>query len=409
MNFTESSDRLLHVPAVESHCRMLVLGVGGAGCNIVARMGGNRADGPEMAALNTDTQALSACTVRRCLQIGAATTQGLGAGGDATLGKLAAEENIEQIQELLAGVDLLILVAGLGGGTGTGAAPVIAQAAHRLGALTLGFVTLPFPFEGERRRRQAEDGLRLLRQCADTVVCLPNQRLVELAQEGDALTEAFRKSDEVVGAGVHALWRLLAHAGVINLDFADVRQLAERSGGTCSYGYGEATGPARSASALRALMDSPLLEKGRLLSEAVGLLVNITGGPDLTLADVQGIMGQIAGMVRPGAHLFMGAAVDPTFRERIALTVLATENWMERRENGRAAATAVAPAQATSPGTEAESDEAARNSGRAEQQALNFESTERGRFKNVEPTFYGGEDLDIPTYIRRGVKLSFEK
>jgi len=404
---------LIHVPTITPRCRVLVLGLGGAGCNSVARMMRTWGEGPNVVAVHTDTKVLAASPLPKCIQIGVKVTQGLGASGDTTVGKLAAEENIDTIQELLADVDLLFLVVGLGGGTGTGAAPVIVQTAKQLGVLTLCFATMPFPFEGDRKRRLAEEGLRTMQRAADAVVCLPNERLLEIADPSLSLDAAFETSDAIVGAGIHGLWRVLTQTGVMNLDFADVRQLAERSGGSCAFGYSEGVGPARVATALKGLLDSPLLDKGRLLSQASGILVNITGGPDLTLADVHGIMGQISSMVRPGAHVFMGAIIDSSAREKVGLTVLASENWLEERAIGKANSTTyagegeVTTVAATpvggpdKPKIRTKADET--------QAELGFEPVDKGRFTNVEPTLYQGEDLDIPTFIRRGVRLMFDK
>lgn len=393
------SRNLFSTSPVKPRCRVLVMGVGGAGCNIVARMQETWADGPEVVGINTDTQALAACGLARAFAIGDKTTQGLGTAGDAAAGKLAADESLSRIQDALANTDLLFLVTGLGGGTGSGACPIIAKAAKQLGILTLGVATLPFPFEGDRRRRQAEEGLRALQRTADAVVCLPNERLLKLVDEQAGVEAAFRTADEMLALGLHALWYLLTNTGVINLNFADLRELAERSGGALSYGCAEASGPARAATALRELMDSPLLERGRLLSEAQGLVVNITGGPDLTLADLEGIMGQLSSMARPNAHITMGAIIDPARRERITITLLAAETWNEDRFG---------------PGPSG-ADAAARNgkskSAQDTQAELKLETglKDRGAFNKTDATMVNGEDLDIPTYIRRGVKLSFER
>ncbi|MFH0908586.1 MAG: cell division protein FtsZ [bacterium] len=400
------------MPAITPRCRVLVMGLGGAGCNSVARMMRMWGEGPNVVAVHTDTKVLASSPLPKCIQIGVNVTQGLGASGDTTVGKLAAEENIETIQELLANVDLLFLVVGLGGGTGTGAVPVIVQTAKQLGVLTLCFATMPFPFEGDRKRRLAEEGLRTLQRAADAVVCLPNERLLEMVDPSLTLEAAFETSDAVVGSGIHGLWRVLTQTGVMNLDFADVRQIAERSGGSCAFAYSEGSGPARVAMALKGLIDSPLLDKGCLLSHASGILVNITGGPDLTLADVHGIMGRISSMMRPGAHVFMGAIVDSTAREKVGLTVLASENWLEERAIGKGNTTtyggenelttvAATPAGADKPNIRTKADET--------QAELGFEPVDRGRFTNIEPTLYQGEDLDIPTFIRRGVRLMFDK
>ncbi len=402
----ETPDRLFHVSSVTPRCRILVLGLGGAGCNTVARMSETWKQGPPVIAMNTDSQALSACTAQRCIPIGKETTHGLGAAGEVMVGRLAAEESLEAIQELLASVDLLFLVTGLGGGTGTGAGPVVVDAARKLGILTLCFVTMPFPFEGDRRRRVAEEGLKSLQKVADVVVCLPNARLIEVVDQQAGVEEAFRTADEMLGKGIHGLWRLLSQAGVINLDFADVRTLAERSGGVCAYAYSEATGSARGSVVLQQLLENPLLEKGRLLAEASGVLVNITGGPDLTLADMQGLTGQIQSMVRPGCHFFFGAIIDPAFRDRISVTVLVSENWLENKRAAAPKTKGSEPAEPLLDGIATAVPRSGKASG--EQGELVFERFDKDRFKGVEPTVYKGEDLDIPTFMRRGVRLSFE-
>ena len=410
MGVTPTSDRLLSVSNVTASCRMLVMGIGNGGCNSVVRMAETWRQGPDIALLNTDRKALAACPVGRCITIGEHTTSGLGCGGDSTTGRMAAEESAEAIQELVAAYDFVILVGGLGGGTATGALPVIAKAACNAGALTLCLVTTPFVFEGDKRRLKAEEGLRALSLAVDTVICLPNERLTELADPSLPVEAAFRSVDETLAAGLHSLWRILTESGLVSLNFADVRELFERSGGTCSYGFAEASGPARASEVLQKLLDSPLLAKGRKLSEAGGLLVSIVGGPDLTFAEVQGMMGQIKGIARDSARLFFGVIVDAASRDKVSLTVLVTEHWLGDRE-GRV------PARDTLHGLElgpAEPGERITDTAipvavdaEPEQGELKLEMA-RGRFEKVAPTFYRGQDLDLPTYARRGLKLSFE-
>jgi cell division protein FtsZ len=372
---------------------MLVVGVGGAGCNAIARMESSWSDGPPTVAMNTDAQALAAISVPRTLLIGDKATRGLGAAGDVEAGRLAAEESLASIQEIIAGSDLLVLVGGLGRGTGTGAMPVIAKAARDLGILTFAFVGLPFSMEGDRCRRIADEGVRNLRRHASAVAALPNDRLLKLVDERSSLEAAFAVSDGMLAEGIYAIWYLLSNTGVINITFADLQELATRSGGILNYAHAEAAGPGRVASALRALLESPMLEGGRLLSDAQGVLVNIAGGPDLTLSDLQGIMGQIVSTARPNAHIVMGALVDPSRRERIAITLLAAETWLEER-----AAPAVSP-----------SAERAAPRGSETQPELGFgdiKPQDKGFFGKSTPTLLNGEDLDIPTYLRRGIKLS---
>ncbi len=387
--------QLFPPPELKPRSRVLVMGVGGAGCNGVARMAARWSDGPPVVAVNSDADALAACGVPRTLLIGERTTRGLGAGGDAASGRLCVEESLAALQDLMSGTDLLILVGGLGRGTGTGAMPLIAKAARDLGLLTLAFVSLPFSIEGDRCRRLADEGLRHLRRFAGAVVAQPNDRLLKIAGESNALEDAFAASDAMIAEGVYALWYLLTSTGVINITLADIQELADRSGGALSFAHAEAAGPARVASALRALLDSPLLEHGRLLSEAQGVLVNIAGGPDLTLADLQGIMGQITASVRNNAHICMGALVDPARRERVTLTLLASESWTDDRMESGAAAPSARPEKA--------------RPGETPELPMDLKPPDRGAFTKSTPTLIKGEDLDIPTFIRRGAKLSFDR
>ncbi len=387
-----STGQLFPPPEIKPRSRVLVAGVGGAGCHAVARMVSTWREGPPAVAINTDAQALAAIESPRTVLIGEKATRGLGAAGDVASGRLAAEESLAVIQELIAGCDLLILVGGLGRGTGTGALPVIAKAARDLGILTFAFVAMPFSIEGDRCRRVAEEGLRALRRHASAVVAQPNDRLLKLADKDASLEEAFAVSDAMLAEGIYAIWYLLSNTGVINLTFADLQELAERSGGVLNFAYAEAAGPARVASALRALLESPLLERGRLLSDAHGVLVNIAGGPDLTLSDLQGIMGQISSSVRENAHISMGALVDSARRDRVAITLLAAETWQEERVESMPAPS--------------ERVEAGASDTQPELGLGDLKPQDRGPFGKSTPTLINGEDLDIPTYLRRGIKLS---
>ena len=385
--------------------RLLVIGVGGGGSNAVCRMTAEWGDGPEVAVVNTDEQALAASTVPVRVQIGRNLTLGMGAGGDASVGRLAAEDDTDLLRELVSHTDVVFVVAGLGGGVGTGAAPVIASLAREEGALTLAFATLPFAFEGERRKQQAEEGILALRAAADVVVCLPNERLMQQAENRVSLTDAFSKADAMVGTGIRSLWKLLTQTGIINLDFADLRQLVENSGGSCSFGYGEGEGSNKAVGAIADILRSPLLEQGKLLADAGGILVNIVGGPDLTLLDVQMVMSKLTTVTRSDARIFMGATVDEAWADRLAVTVLATESW----EGVASAPTRQAEKPAVETAAGERKPAPPRPVVQAVQEDLKFETVDKGRFRNVEPTVYNGEDLDIPTFIRRGVKLSPEK
>lgn len=399
---TASADRLFQHPDVHPRTRILVMGLGGAGCNSVANMTQSWSDGPSVIAVNTDAQCLAGCEAPRVMQIGNKTTRGLGANGDTNLGRMAMEESIESVKELLQDVDILFLVTGLGGGTGSGGAPLLLQVAHQMDIMTLCFATLPFPFESDSRKRQADESLRQLQRAADAVICLPNEKLIDLVDPNSGLQEAFRKADEQVAATIHALWHLLSFRGVLNLDFADLRHLVERSRGLCTFGFGEAAGASRIPSAVKALCDSPYLNKGRSISEATAILINITGGPDLTLADMQGIMAQIGQLTRPNANMYFGAMIDPAMKNRIALTAIATDT--QATEPAKPATL-----ESTAEPVPDKKSRKTRASGDKEQPVLPFTTEDKGKFANVAPTTFRGEDLDIPTYIRRGFKLSFER
>ncbi|HBA84217.1 MAG TPA: hypothetical protein DCZ95_09015 [Verrucomicrobia bacterium] len=394
--------------------KILVAGVGGGGSNVVDRMVKSWSEGPEAAVINTDLKALGACEVSQRIQIGRNITKGLGAGGDVSAGKMAAEDDVDRLRGLVAHSHLVIIVAALGGGTGTGAAPILARIAREEGALTLCFVSMPFDFEGERRTEHARDGLRALKMEADAVVCLPNQNLLEMVPDKTSLISAFETSDQMIGTGIQSLWRLLTQNGMINLDFADLRNLVEHSGGSCSFGYGEGEGSEKSAQALHSITAGPLLDHGNVLAQSEALLISIVGGMDLTLMDIQTIMAHLKAIARPDARLAMGATINPEWKGRLALTVLAADNWDETPP------APAAPAPAASKSTSKVEKEpelvmdlsaegrAARKKGI--QATLDFESNEKGRlFSKVEPTLYNGEDLDIPTFVRRGIKISIDK
>jgi len=397
-------------PAPAMGNRVLLIGVGGGGCNAVAHMHSGWREGPDIIAVNTDAQSLAACPVTRRIQIGQNLTEGLSAGGEAAVGKLAAEEEEDVIREIIGQYDLVFIVASLGGGTGSGAAPVIARIARESGALAIGFAALPFSFEGERRRKLAEESLEEFRESSDVVITLPNQMLPDLLGEDTSLSEAFGKVDMMVGVAIRTIWKLLAQSGIINLDLADLSQLVENSGGSCRFGYGEGRGPNKVADAIASVLKGPLLNEGKVLADAPALLVSLVGGTDLTLSAVQKLMSQLAALARQDVRFFMGAAVDETWTDRVAITILAAETWEEEQvlpPEPRSDA-AVVPESGLPPKVGARSKKKSRRN-KEVQTTLKFDSTEKGRFKNVEPTIYDGEDLDIPTYMRRGIKLSFEK
>jgi len=298
-----------------------VVGVGGAGTNAVNRMVDSGVKGVEFIAVNTDVQQLDVCDADVKIHIGQEITHGLGGGADPEVGREAMEASRDQLKVALRGADLVFVTAGEGGGTGTGGAPVVAAVARELGAVTLAIVTKPFRFEGGRRMRQAEEGIGRLRGLADTVIAIPNDRLLEVVERTTSVVEAFRHADDILRQGVQGISDLITVPGLINLDFADVRTIV-KDAGTALLGIGLGSGENRSHEAAEMAIHSPLLETS--IEGAHGILLNITGGEDLTLFEVNEAAGAIAAAAHDDANIIFGAVVDERLEGRIAVTVVAT-------------------------------------------------------------------------------------
>jgi cell division protein FtsZ len=299
-----------------------VIGVGGAGGNAINRMIDGGLSGCEFICANTDLQALGASTAPVRLQIGTTVTRGLGSGGNPDVGRRAVEESRDIVAEALEGSDMVFVTAGMGGGTGTGAAPVVAEIAKELGALTVGVATKPFEFEGRHRARQAREGLAALKENVDTLIVIPNQRLLSIVQKDTTLSAAFRLADEVLLQATRGISDLIAVPGLVNLDFADVRTVMSKMGDALM-GTGSATGENRASEAARQAVTSPLLEEVSIAG-AKGVLVNITGGDDLTLTDVNDATSIIYEAAGEDANLFFGAVIDSEVSGEILVTVIAT-------------------------------------------------------------------------------------
>ena len=302
--------------------RITVFGVGGAGGNAVNNMIDQQLDGVDFVVANTDAQALAQSRAPHRVQLGAKVTEGLGAGAKPQIGAAAAEESIEQIVDHLAGAHMCFITAGMGGGTGTGAAPIIAQAAREMGVLTVGVVTKPFAFEGNKRMRQAEEGVEALQKVVDTLIIIPNQNLFRLANEKTTFTEAFAMADDVLYQGVKGVTDLMVKPGLINLDFADVRSVMDEMG-KAMMGTGDAEGPNRAVQAAEKAIANPLLDEISLHG-AKGVLINITGGYDLTLFELDEAANIIRDKVDPDANIIVGSTMDPTMEGRIRVSVVAT-------------------------------------------------------------------------------------
>ena len=323
-----------------SGANLKVVGIGGGGCNAVNTMIKAGLGGVEFVGANTDGQALAGCGAPIKIQLGTKLTKGLGAGANPEIGRNAVLEDKDRIREVLMGADMVFITAGLGGGTGTGGAPILAAIARDVGALTVAVVTKPFLFEGKKRQRQAEEGLKELRKCVDTLITIPNQRLLNLAGRDMSLLETFRKADEVLLQAVQGISDLITVNGLINLDFADVRTVMSEMG-LALMGTGAASGENRAIEAAQRAISSPLLED-ITISGARGILINITGGTDLTLYEVNEASTLVQEEAHEEANIIFGAVIDETLKEEMRVTVIATgfgraEEMEERIPESRAA------------------------------------------------------------------------
>lgn len=371
--------------------RIKVIGVGGGGGNAVNRMIEAGIDGIEFLVANTDLQALKRSRAPIKIQLGSRLTKGLGAGANPDIGRDAALEDTEKIIEALEGADMVFVTTGLGGGTGTGAAPIIASLATELQALTVAVVTKPFQFEGKRRQVQADLGLRELRECVDTVITIPNERLLHTVDRNVSLTDAFKMADDVLRQAVQGISDLIIVPGLINLDFADVKAIMSGMG-LALMGAGRASGENRALEATQQAISSPLLEEATIQG-AKGVLINITGGPDLTLFEVNEASSIIREAADDDANIIFGAVIDENMRNEMKLTVIATGFDKGAVEIGAPTATAVntAPASAPAASTQTQMPPTRYSPPRGIEDASSRTSLGNSRV----------EDLDVPTFIRK--------
>jgi len=311
-----------YVPEASNFAKIKVIGVGGGGGNAINRMIRENLQGVEFIAVNTDAQALCFSEAPYQIRIGDKLTKGLGAGGDPQIGAEAAKESEEELRNAVADADMVFLTAGIGGGTGTGACPLLAQLAKEEGALTIGVVTKPFEFEGNRRRQVAEEGISALKERVDTLIVIPNERLLELVDKKVSLQDAFSFADDVLRQGIQGISELITVPGLINLDFADVRAIMSQ-GGSALMAVGRASGETRAVDAAYAAVSSPLLDV--TIDGATGVLLNVAGGMDLTLYEINEAARVIRDMAHPDVNLIFGAVMDPEMEKgEIRLTVIAT-------------------------------------------------------------------------------------
>jgi cell division protein FtsZ len=382
----DSTNKQHNQQQTEAFARIKVIGVGGGGSNAVNRMIDEGIQGVEFISANTDAQALTITKAPTKVRLGDKLTRGLGAGGDPEVGRKAAEESSDELYKVLQGSDMVFVTAGMGGGTGTGAAPVVAQIAKESGALTIGVVTRPFTFEGGRRLSSAESGIGKLKEHADTLIAIPNDRLLQIADKRASLQDAFRLADDVLHQGIQGISELITIPGLINLDFADVRAIMSE-GGAALMAVGTGTGDERAKKAAEDAISSKLLDI--TIDGARGVLFNVTGGPNMTLFEVNQAAAIIRETAHPDVNMIFGAVIDPNMGDDIRITVIATgfeRNSMPRRalekntrENKRTQADVFSrPLESVSVHADVQAGEA----------------------KSASLPSVNKDDLDIPTFLR---------
>ena len=379
----------------ENIAQIKVVGVGGGGNNAVNRMINEGLGGVEFVAVNTDSQALMLSQAGTRVRIGDKLTKGLGAGGNPEIGRKAAEESQDELYEVLRGADMVFIACGMGGGTGTGASPIIAQISKEMGALTIGVVTRPFTFEGARRAKVAEDGIEALRAQADTLIAIPNDRLAQVADKRATLQQAFSLADDVLRQGIQGISELITVPALINLDFADVRTIMAE-GGAALMAVGSSVGDDRARSAAENAISSSLLDV--TIDGARGILFNITGGADMTLFEINEAAAIIKESAHPDVNMIFGAQVDDSMGDEIRITVIATGFEQSRAVKGMGSRSA--------PQRPARSADAQRPAASgARKSASDEEQEKKSPFSPPpspdSPVVYDEDDIEIPTFLRK--------
>jgi cell division protein FtsZ len=449
-----------------------IIGVGGAGSNALDRLVLDGMDKADLIAINTDVQSLASSVAANKVQLGRSVTRGLGAGGDPEVGHEAAVESAEEIRQALANARMIFICAGLGGGTGSGAAPVVAQLAREAGSLVVALATLPFSFEGKRRGAQAQAALRQLREIAHAVICFENDLMGDMVAPKAGIHQAFATADITISQSVRSIINLMQRPGLIRIGFDDLLTALRSENGRCLFGYGESDSDNRAHDALRQALKNPLMNKGKMLADAAHVLVQVAGGPAMTLSEVEILMQEFGRYVSERTQIIFGTAVDSRMGNRLSVTIissLAAEGEHEPQQAAaptRAAAPPASmvakeppeepreidiipettipepaeiaenliafeepaapppvsepeikssmpaprlivpkkkPVSAATPASEAKP--AKQKSGQAKQEVLQFEPVTRGRFEKSEPTIVEGQDLDVPTFLRKNVKV----
>src|SRR5437868_1792713 len=443
-----------------------IASVGGAGLNALDRIILDGLERADVVAINTDVQSLTSSVATRKVQLGRSVSRGLGAGGDPEVGYQAALESADEIREALADTDVIFICAGLGGGTGSGAAPYVAQAAREAGALVIAFVTLPFAFEGKRRNAQAREALARISEFAHAVVCFENDRMVDLIAPQAGIHQAFAMADITISQSVRSIVNLVHRPGLIRIGFDDLLSALRTRNSRCLFGYGESDSDNRAHDALTQALKNPLMDRGRMLADSTHVLVQVAGGPGMTLSEVEILMQELGRHVSDQTQILFGAAVDERLGDRLSVTIISS---LSAEDEAVLLQTAPAPSSATAASPVRERYQAAslkidiepeatpmetsqpaetmaieepapvgtawlqpsmpnkpeprlstpqtnpvpikegkpspEKNVQAKQEVLQFEPVTRGRFEKSEPTIVEGEDLDVPTYLRKKIKV----
>ncbi|HYR23340.1 MAG TPA: cell division protein FtsZ [Chthoniobacterales bacterium] len=435
-----------------------VAGVGTAGSNVLDRVLLDGMDKGDLIAINTDVQSLASSVAARKVQLGRTCTRGLGTGGDPELGYQAAIESADEIRQAIAGTRMIFICAGLGGGTGSGAAPVVAQLAREAGSLVIAFATLPFSFEGKRRAVQAQDALSRLNEIANAVICFENDRMGDMVAPKAGIHQAFGVADMTISQSVRSIVNLIQRPGLIRIGFDDLFAALRTQNGRCLFGFGESDTDNRAHDALTQALKNPLMDKGRMLSEAAHVLVQVAGGPGMTLSEVEILMRELGRHVRDHTQIVFGTAVDGKMGNRLSVTIissLASEDALATQaaspppepflapppaileqveeppapkidivpepEIAAAPPAAAEPPPPAAPSikkpaprlippkkkpvVEKEAKPPKEKFLQAKQEVLQFEPVTRGRFEKSEPTIVEGQDLDIPTFLRKNIRV----
>ncbi len=453
-------------PSQAETVQIKIVGIGGAGSNALDRIMLDGIESAGLVALNTDVQALTSSVATEKVQLGRETTRGLGTGGDPEVGLEAAEEAVDEIRRAIDGARMVFIIAGLGGGTGSGAAPFVANIAKEQGALVVAFATLPFRFEGKRRGKQAEESLALLQEAADVVVCFENDKMGDAVSPKAGIHQAFAAADQTISQSVKAMTGIFTRDGLLHIGFDDLTAALSGCGARCVFGFGEADGDNRAHEALALALKNPLMDRGRMLSDVSNVLVNIAGGPGMTLNEVQILMEEFGKHVGDEARILFGASVDAKMGNRMSVTILSStgsevarvrhtprvsefvqpspcqelEQLIAESQEAVESVEAVEavsseeeyemPVQKEAEAIVAEEPPAppvvepkpaitrtpriipspapvatAKPVAEPRQETLQFEPVTRGRFEKSEPTIVDGQDLDVPTFMRRNIKL----